>query len=116
MTRYYAIDDIEITKGDDWKPSYKWENALGEPVNIAGFSFSLSIKQFETDANPLHTISGTISDAPNGQFYFLLPSSITQTLALGTYYYDVQVIDAASLKLTRVKGQLTVSWEGVISS
>jgi hypothetical protein len=115
MTRYYAIDDIEITKGDDWKPVYKWVNADDTPLDITGFSFALAIKQYETDPAPLHEVTGVITDAINGEFYFLIPAATTSTLDLGTYYYDVQVIDSGGIKITRIKGKLIVSWEAVIT-
>lgn len=111
VTKYYANDDIEITKSDDWNPGYIWQDADGNPINITGFNFKLSVKRFYEDTTiVIGPINGTIDDATGGLFSFLIASTLTQNLS-GEYVYDIQVIDAANIKTTRIKGKLIVSGE-----
>lgn len=73
------------------------------PINITGYSFTLTLDPFKApvDAtNNIYALAGTIVDAAAGRVSFA-PSAI-QADQLGTFYYDVQMIDGAGLKRTVV--------------
>jgi hypothetical protein len=84
--------DICITKGDSYPLNFTYLDSAGDPVDITGFNLV-----FTVDPNPdptssstnLFSLSATITDAAMGKFS-VKPSAAQNTLALGTYFYDIE--------------------------
>ena len=70
--------------------------STGLPVNIAGYSFVMTLDPSKTPAdatNNLYALTGVIVDAAAGRVEFA-PTAL-QADQLGEFYYDVQMTDGA---------------------
>jgi hypothetical protein len=71
------------------------------PVNIAGWTLSVSVRRSLSDNAPLFVLTQalgtygqvTISNATLGQIAVLLTSAATQLLGTGMWYYELDRID-----------------------
>ena len=111
-----AVEPLDIplcrTRGDTFPDTWRLGTAA-VPVNITGFTFEMTVDTLAEPGDALtnvYTLTGVITDAPNGLFQFA-PSG-AQADALNPnleYFYDVQMIDGASAKRTILKSTLTVT-------
>lgn len=70
-----------------------------DPVeSVAGWNVKLTVKNDATDADAdkLLQVSGTLTDALNGEFQFAVTHAQTVALGVGQYAYDVQRVDNGS--------------------
>lgn len=75
--------------------------STGTAVDVTGASFTLTLDTLKAPADALtnvYSLTGTIVSAPNGTVSFA-PSAI-QADQLGTFYYDIQMVDASGFKHT----------------
>lgn len=82
------------TYADEWEVT---SETTGAAIDITGYTFLLTVdpeKAPEDDTNNLFQITGVITDAENGLVEFA-PSSV-QADNLGSYFYDIQMIDDTS--------------------
>jgi hypothetical protein len=99
--------DICRVRGDTYPFVMVVKDENGLPIDITGFSFSLTVDPSPdptTTAANLFTLTGSIIDGPNGKVRFSL-SSPQADQAPGIYYYDVKMIDTASAERTIVRGE-----------
>lgn len=93
---------IERKRGDTYADEFIVKSkATGLPINITGYTFLMTLdpeKAPESNANNLYQLIGTILNAAAGRVEFA-PSSV-QANRLGSYFYDVQMIDGAGRKRT----------------
>lgn len=76
--------------------------ATGGAINVIGCTFTLTVdpSKAPVDASAnVYSISGVITDAVNGKVQFA-PSAVQADQAPGTYYYDIQMVDATGAKRT----------------
>lgn len=100
------MTDITRKRGDTYADEFTITTASGDPVDITGYSFLLTIdpeKAPLTSANNLYQLTGTILDAPAGRVEFA-PSDV-QADQVGSFFYDVQMVDGASRKRTIVSAK-----------
>ena len=101
------IIDIERRRGDTKRIGYTiLQDSIATDVS-SGYSFLLTVdpEKYPVDAtNNLFQLTGMIIDGPNGVIAF--PITATQADNLGTYYYDIQMIDPNSEKLTICIGKI----------
>jgi len=92
----------------DTKPIVITCQSGGSPMNLTGCSgFRMTADPLESpsdSANNIFSLDGTILSAIDGTVEFL-PSAL-QTNYVGTYFFDVQFLDARALVNTAGKGQL----------
>lgn len=94
-------------RGDTFAIQIKIENSAGGAIDIAGFSFLLTVDPSDEpldDVNNVYQLTGTIDDAPNGLVSFA-PSVGEAAAAPGDFFYDIQQTDAGSLIRTIAKGE-----------
>jgi hypothetical protein len=80
-------------------------------VDITGFAFSLTVDPSDEPPDgtgKLFTLTGTIIDGPNGIVEFGL-SAVEAEQTPDTYYFDIQMTDAASKIRTIAKGEWVFS-------
>jgi hypothetical protein len=98
------MSDITRYRGDTYADEFVIKSkATGLPINIAGYTFLLTVdpeKAPVSDTNNLFSIVGTIVDAPTGRVEFA--PSAPQADRVGSFFYDVQMIDGAGRKRTVV--------------
>ena len=76
-------------------------------VDISGWGFTLSVSSSPepTEASYVFQCTGSIDDATAGQAHFDFTEE--QVNRVGEFYYDIQIIDAASKIRTIKKGTIT---------
>lgn len=110
-TKYYVVDDFEITQGDDWVQEYQLQNNDGLSLDITGYSFTFAIKKYDRSTDVLiGPINGVIVNASTGNFKLALTSAQTSALELGNYVYTVEIANVSGNKTTCLKGAFTISW------
>lgn len=99
--------DICITRGDTAAWTFSIRDSAGVAVNIAGFSFVLTVDPEADPAdatNNLFALTGTITDGPNGVVEFAMSAGQSdQTPAV--YFFDLQMTDNALKIRTLAKGK-----------
>lgn len=72
---------------------YQWLDINGDPVNLNGSTFKFKAVKNAGESSPaIAEITGTISDAPNGRFYFdVLPTTVFKGR------YEIWAFDGASV-------------------
>jgi len=101
---------LEYGRGDSFGSEITIKNKLGVATNITGFSFIMTV---DTDLSPiditsnLFSVTGVITDAPNGKVEFS-PLDTDTDLSEDTYYYDIQMTDASTKKRTIIKAKFKI--------
>lgn len=94
------------TRGDTLADRFTVADADGNPVDIAGWTFQLTLsteKDPVDDTTQVVQIDGVITDAAAGEVEF--PWNTTQANRTpGKYYYDIQYVTDAGAKFTPEKG------------
>jgi hypothetical protein len=101
--------DIFVCQGDELPWSFTLKGSNGSAVDITGYIFTMDVDELEnpnpaTTTTQLFSLSGTISDAPNGVVEFALEALQAQT-DVGRYYYKLYVTDADGHTYTAVVGR-----------
>lgn len=102
------MTDITRKRGDTYADEFTIKSAAtGLPLNITGYTFTLTVDPSKEPADAtsnLYALTGTILDAANGRVEFA-PTALQADQPIGTYYYDVQMVDGAGRKRTIVAGK-----------
>lgn len=97
-------------RGDSDAKSFTIKDSAGVAINIAGFSFQLTVS---SDKNPpdqvgeQFTIVGVIVSAPNGIISFS-PTPTDTDIAPTTYFYDIEQTNVSGAIKTLVKGKAII--------
>lgn len=106
-----TVQDVYRTRGDTYSLTITLKDSDGDPIDITGGSFTLTVDTLENpeDATTLDfSSSGTITNAAGGEVRFdFTAGNADQTP--GVYYYDIQYVDAAAAVRTVLKGKWFVS-------
>lgn len=101
------MTNISRTRGDDYANEFIIKSKkTRQPINIAGYSFTLTVDPSPNPANSdgnLFQLVGQIVDAATGRVAFA-PTAV-QADRVGTFYYDIQMVDSSGKKRTIVKGE-----------
>lgn len=94
------MTDITRKRGDTYADEFTIKSKTTKlPINIAGFTLTVDPSKTPVDdTNNLYQLTGTILDAANGRVEFA--PSAGQADQVGTFYFDVQMIDGAGRKRT----------------
>jgi hypothetical protein len=84
---------LDLSKTATTRLQYQWLDIDGDPVNINGSTFKFKAVKNASESSPaIAEITGTISDAPNGRFYFdVLPTTIFKGR------YEIWAVDGSSV-------------------
>ena len=101
------MTDITRKRGDTYADEFTIKSAsTGAPINITGYTFLMTLdpskNPVDNTAN-IYQLTGTILDAAAGRVEFA--PNATQANQLGTFYYDVQMVDGVPRKRTIVSGK-----------
>ncbi len=97
-------------RGDTKSIGMTLKDSDGAVIDVTGYTFSLSVNSDEeplNTANELFTSVGTIVDGPNGKISF--PVSVSDADNVGEFFYDAQLIDTATEKLTFLRGSFLMT-------
>lgn len=101
---------LEYGRGDSFGSEITIKSKDGTATNIAGFGFVLTV---DTELSPvdvstnLFSVTGIITDAPNGKVEFS-PLDTDTDLSEDTYFYDIQMTDTSSKKRTIIKAKFSI--------
>lgn len=102
---------IKLYRGDSYPIAFTLKDAAtSTPIDLTGSSLLLTV---DTLAEPpdattqVFQLVGVLAADPTTGIVYFTPSP-TDTAVVGSYYYDVQLTDAASNILTVVKSSLTI--------
>lgn len=99
--------DITRKRGDTYADVFTIKSAAtGTAIDLTGYTFVLTVdpdKAPVDSANNLYQLTGVLTDAANGTVEFA-PTAI-QANQVGTFYYDVQMLDPLGRKRTITGGK-----------
>jgi hypothetical protein len=90
--------DCELWQSED----ITLEFTRSAATTISGWSISAYLRKFTADADPVLTLSGTITSASSGIFTLPLTSAQTEALVNQGYQLEVWRTDSGSLTLMAV--------------
>ncbi len=96
------MTEIVRKRGDTYADEIIVKSAkTKKPINITGYTFVMvldpSAAPTNSDAN-VYSLDGVIVDAANGRVEFA--PSVSQADRVGSFYYEVQMVDGAGRKRT----------------
>jgi hypothetical protein len=106
-----ATKTLEYGRGDSFETEITVKNKAGSEIDISGFTFALTVNTApdpSDNTNEVFTVAGVINDALNGKVGFS-PTDTDTDISPDTYFYDIQMIDAASKKRTIVIAQFLIT-------
>lgn len=109
MSRPARID-LYRTRGDTYPEDFTFLNGNGAAQSITGCTFRLSVDTLQNPPNSstnITTIAGSILVAAAGTFRFI-PNATLIALAIGEYWFDVEMTDANGYVWTIIKGRYVV--------
>ena len=97
-------------RGDSDAKGFIIQDSADAAVNITGFIFKLTVdsrKNPEDVSTQQFSLTGTITDGPNGAVSFT-PTTANTNITPGTYYYDIQQTDLSAAIKTLIKGRAQI--------
>jgi hypothetical protein len=90
---------LDFTVNTTTRLEYQWLDTDGDPVNITGLTFKFKAVKNAGEASPaIAEVTGTISDGPNGRWYFdVLPTTVFKGR------YEIWSIDGTPTTTTLTK-------------
>lgn len=102
---------ISWGRGDSRAKEFQIKDVNGVVVDISGFTFKLTCNTNRnptvSDGTELFTLTGVITDASDGRVAFA-PTIVQTDQTPGTYYYDIQMVDAGGGIETLFKALLLI--------
>ena len=99
---------ITRVRGDNYDNLIQVVDGTGAAISLTSETFTLTVNTEEcpTDnSNEVFAVAGVITDAANGRVSF----ADDGTTDVGTYYYDIQMIDTLSRRRTIAKNYYIVT-------
>lgn len=117
-----VTDNFTIYRGDTYRETWTIMNGAN-PSTIVGGKLYFTIKTNLTDVDGSAVLQLTspssgivLNDAANGKATLTITSAQTAAIAVGTYWYDVQLKNSDNEITTLVRGRLTVDADVTIST
>lgn len=104
------MTSISRFRGDTVPDQITITDAAGDPVNVTGYSFLLTVnknKDPSSTEGQLFQVAGVIISGPAGTVKFTPTANQTDQLP-GKYYYDIQMTDGGGLIKTIVTGSYVI--------
>lgn len=101
--------DICRVRGDTFPMVFTMVDTAGDPINIAGFSFLLTVDPAEEPigaGNNRFQLAGAITDAAGGEVTFTMSAGQADQTPK-EYFYDLQQTDTGGSIRTIAKGSFT---------
>ena len=101
------MSDLERIRGDTYADEFTLrDSTTKQPIDITDYSFYLTLsseKNPADESSQIYQIAGTIVDAINGKVEF--SPTEQQANQLGSFYYDIQMVDGIGRIRTIVKAK-----------
>ena len=92
-----ATRNIEIYQGDNYAHQLTLKNSANAVIDISSRTYSGQIRKRRTSDTISATFSSEITDGANGVVVFTLLPAATANLRAGTYVYDFQEVNGATV-------------------
>jgi len=102
--------NIEIYQGDTYAHQLSLKNSSNAVINISTRSYAGQIRKKRSSDIITATFTTEITDGANGVVVFSLAPNITSNIASGTYVYDFQETNGATVT-TLLTGNVAVTAE-----
>ena len=102
------ISNIFIDQGSDFSLTVDVQNALGNALDLTGYTIAAQMRKTYGSTNASATFS-TSHNGANGQVVLQLTDSVTAALESGRYVYDLNITSGAGDKTRVVEGQAIVT-------
>jgi len=108
-----GIYNLTVYQGTTFKQKFEFFSDLAKttPIDLTGSTIRAQIRQNYADASPLATFTVTNRDDTNGIFYLELTDSVTAALSITTGFWDLEIVDTASVVNRYLKGSYTLDLE-----
>ena len=104
------MENISHTKSDTFIKNISFKDSNGVAIDITSSTILFTIKANIEDVDPLIQQAFTITDAENWLAEVVIPAA-TMDIDIGTYRFDIQWTDSASIVRTVLKGILIITYE-----
>jgi len=105
-----AERNIEIYQGDTYAHQLSLKNSSNAVINISTRSYAGQIRKKRSSDIITATFTTQITDGANGVVVFSLAPNITSNIASGSYVYDFQETNGATVT-TLITGNVAVTAE-----
>ena len=102
------INNIFIDQGTDFTKTVDVQNALGNALDLTGYTISAQMRKTYGSSNVTATFT-TAHNGANGQVTMTLPDATTSAIESGRYVYDLMIESGAGDKTRVIEGQATVT-------
>lgn len=102
-----ATQDLTVTRGDTETIVVTLTSDGTTPINIVGRTYSAQFRSTPDISTVSATLTCTVTDGANGVVTCVLPSSQSEDLSPGQYYWDLQE-NASGTISTLLSGIVTV--------
>lgn len=110
-----ATYDFEIEQGTTLLKPIVWKDSTGAPVNLAGYTAKMQIRQSaaaEEVLLELSTTNGMISITPaTGTITLIFSAATTAAIAWRRGKYDLELTSAGGTVTRLIEGEISVSRE-----
>lgn len=100
--------EIDVDQGTDFSLDLDLTNADGTVINVAGYTFSSSVRKSYYSVNPVANLTVTVVNAANGNVVLSMNSATTSNIKAGRYLFDVKQVSAGSTSTRLLEGIITV--------
>jgi hypothetical protein len=100
--------ELFCDQGSDFSFTIDVKNDDSSPMNIAGYSFSSSIRKSYYSVHPTANLSISVSNTALGNVILTMNSATTANIKAGRYLYDVRMVDTSNVVTRVIEGIITV--------
>jgi hypothetical protein len=101
--------ELEIDQGATFNVDIDLSGANSTPINIAGYTFTSSIRKSYYSYKVAANLVVSIVNAANGNVSLSLAAANTANIKAGRYVFDVKQIDTSNVTSRVVEGIITVN-------
>lgn len=106
-----AVTQLSVYRGDDKYWNLNFTDSSGSAIDLTGSTIFFTVKKNRSDSDTNALIKKDVTshlDAVNGKSRISLTNSDT-AIDVGTYFFDIQLVDNASNVTTVVAGTFVVT-------
>ncbi len=101
--------ELEMDQGATFSVDIDLSEANSTPINIAGYTFSSSIRKSYYSYKVTANLVVSVQNAANGNLSLSLAAANTANIKAGRYLFDVKQIDNSNVTSRVVEGIITVN-------
>lgn len=105
MAQYIELD---LDQGSDFTFDLDLTDSDYSVINVAGYTFSSSIRKSYYSSSVTANLTVTIQNAANGNVILSMNSATTANIKAGRYVFDIKQVDTSNTKTRIVEGIITI--------